>query len=256
MVARRRGPEAKQLGSHLAWTDTPHERTDRFPEGPCECGDDLAARTDLGVADCYGQHDIPQVAVKATPYDLRGGQNRQLWRERAGPRRLPDVVLNIYSHCLRGRPHEVTMDTGVLVFDGRCGFCTRSVGWLRRVDRRRRVELVPLQLPGAPARVGATVEECLAAVRWQHADGSRAAAAEAINSALAAALGTPVPVLVYRVTRRLQEWLYRWVADNRYRLPGATPWCERYPADCRAAGWSENRVRRDERDGCIEPPAC
>jgi predicted DCC family thiol-disulfide oxidoreductase YuxK len=91
---------------------------------------------------------------------------------------------------------------------------------------------VPFQQSGAPARVGATLEQCVVAVRWQHADGSRAAAAEAINAALAVMLGTRAPLLVYRLTWRAQEWLYRWVADNRYRLPGATPWCERYPADC------------------------
>ena len=95
---------------------------------------------------------------------------------------------------------------------------------------------MPLQQPGAPARVGATVEECLAAVRWQGDDGYQAAAAEAINAALAAALGTRIPLLVYRVTPRAQKWLYRWVAGNRYRLPGAMPWCARYPADCTAAG--------------------
>jgi predicted DCC family thiol-disulfide oxidoreductase YuxK len=72
------------------------------------------------------------------------------------------------------------------------------------------------------------------AVRWQGANGSRAEAAEAINAALAAALGTHAPRHVYRVTWRAQEWLYRWVADNRYRLRGATPWCEQHPADCTA----------------------
>jgi predicted DCC family thiol-disulfide oxidoreductase YuxK len=133
--------------------------------------------------------------------------------------------------CADG-PLEVTVSRGVLVFDGRCGFCTRTVGWLRRLDRHRRVELLPLQQPGAPERVGATVDECLISVRWQGTDSSRAAAAEAINAALAAALGTRAPLLVYRLTRRAQEWLYQWIANNRYRLPGATPWCERYPADC------------------------
>src|SRR5918911_3011531 len=97
---------------------------------------------------------------------------------------------------------EMKVRTGVLVFDGRCGFCTRSVGWLRRLDRRHRVELVPFQQSGAPARVGATLEQCVVAVRWQHADGSRAAAAEAINAALAVVLGTRAPLLMYRLTGR------------------------------------------------------
>ncbi len=53
---RRRGgptrPKGKQRGApgaNLAWTDTPDERTDRFPEGRCECGHDLADASDLGV---------------------------------------------------------------------------------------------------------------------------------------------------------------------------------------------------------------
>lgn len=150
--------------------------------------------------------------------------------------RIIDFVLS------EERQHEVTVSKGVLVFDGLCGFCTRSVGWLSWLDQRQRIELVPLQQPGGPARVGATVEECISAVHWQDADGSRAVAAEAINAALAAALGTRAPLLVYRVTRPAQEWLYQWVADNRYRLPGATPWCERYPAECTAAGGTEDQV--------------
>jgi predicted DCC family thiol-disulfide oxidoreductase YuxK len=30
----------------------------------------------------------------------------------------------------------------------------------------------------------------------------------------------------------VQRRLYRWVAENRRRLPGTTPWCARYPDDC------------------------
>src|SRR6478609_567035 len=63
---RRPGKQSGAPGFHLAWTDTPDERSDRFPHGPCVCGQDLAAATDLGVADRYQQHDIPQVAVTIT----------------------------------------------------------------------------------------------------------------------------------------------------------------------------------------------
>ncbi|WP_308283361.1 DUF6444 domain-containing protein, partial [Pseudonocardia nigra] len=40
--ARDRGKQRGAPGSHLAWTDTPDDRQDRFPQGRCECGDDLA----------------------------------------------------------------------------------------------------------------------------------------------------------------------------------------------------------------------
>jgi transposase len=66
---RSRGKQPGSPGANLAWTDTPDERSDRFPEGRCECGHDLAGASDLGVVDSYQQHEIPQVSVKVTQYD-------------------------------------------------------------------------------------------------------------------------------------------------------------------------------------------
>src|SRR3954463_7305982 len=66
---RSRGKQPGAPGTHLAWTDTPNAQQDRFPEGRCDCGDDLAGARDLGVVDRYQQHEIPQVAVTITQYD-------------------------------------------------------------------------------------------------------------------------------------------------------------------------------------------
>jgi transposase len=73
---RRRGgpkrPKGKQSGApgaNLAWVERPDDQQDRFPQGHCECGHDLAEATDLGVVDRYQQHEIPQVGVKVTQYD-------------------------------------------------------------------------------------------------------------------------------------------------------------------------------------------
>ncbi len=66
---RPRGKQPGAPGTHLAWTDDPDQRRDRFPEGRCSCGDDLRAARDLGVVDRYQQHEIPQVAVTITQYD-------------------------------------------------------------------------------------------------------------------------------------------------------------------------------------------
>src|SRR6185437_2413708 len=49
--------------------DTPNAQQDRFPEGRCECGDELSGARDLGIVDRYQQHEIPQVAVTVTQYD-------------------------------------------------------------------------------------------------------------------------------------------------------------------------------------------
>ncbi|MDQ2791994.1 MAG: IS66 family transposase [Actinomycetota bacterium] len=66
---RSRGKQPGAPGSHLAWTDTPDDLQDRFPQGSCGCGADLAGARDLGVVDRYQQHEIPQVAVQVIQYD-------------------------------------------------------------------------------------------------------------------------------------------------------------------------------------------
>jgi len=66
---RSRGKQPGAPGSNLAWTEAPDARSDRFPQGRCECGHDLAGARDLGVVDRYQQHEIPQVSVTVTQYD-------------------------------------------------------------------------------------------------------------------------------------------------------------------------------------------
>lgn len=66
---RARGKQPGAPGAHLAWTDDPHQRRDRFPQGRCDCGADLTRARDLGVVDSYQAHDIPPVAVRITQFD-------------------------------------------------------------------------------------------------------------------------------------------------------------------------------------------
>ncbi|MGH3779114.1 MAG: DUF6444 domain-containing protein, partial [Pseudonocardiaceae bacterium] len=68
-TTRSRGKQPVAPGSHLAWTDTPDDLQDRFPQGSCGCGADLAGARDLGVVDRYQQHEIPQVSVQVIQYD-------------------------------------------------------------------------------------------------------------------------------------------------------------------------------------------
>ena len=66
---RQRGKQPGAPGANLAWRDVPDDHVDRFPEGRCGCGADLAGARDLGVVDRYQQHEIPEVRVKVTQYD-------------------------------------------------------------------------------------------------------------------------------------------------------------------------------------------
>lgn len=66
---RKRGKQPGAPGANLAWTDTPTKRVDRFPQGRCDCGHDLAGAIDLGVVDRHQQHEIPRMSVSVTQYD-------------------------------------------------------------------------------------------------------------------------------------------------------------------------------------------
>ena len=65
---RKKGKQSGEAGTALSWSDTA-DRVDRFPEGPCPCGADLAKAHDLGIVDRYQQHEIPLVTVSVTQYD-------------------------------------------------------------------------------------------------------------------------------------------------------------------------------------------
>ncbi|QSB13757.1 IS66 family transposase [Natronosporangium hydrolyticum] len=67
--SKPRGKQPGAPGANLAWRQDPDDRVDRFPQGRCECGTELAQGRDLGIVDQYQQHEIPPVAVKVTQYD-------------------------------------------------------------------------------------------------------------------------------------------------------------------------------------------
>lgn len=123
---------------------------------------------------------------------------------------------------------------GILFFDGACGMCTRSANFALRLDRTGKLEIEPLQSPRTAERLGIPNSALLESVRWLDASGAVYSGAEAVNAAVSTAIGTKVPLLLYRIpgVRRLQDVVYRWVADHRYRFPGTTPYCESHPGGC------------------------
>ncbi|WP_376793100.1 thiol-disulfide oxidoreductase DCC family protein [Thermoflexus sp.] len=122
----------------------------------------------------------------------------------------------------------------ILLFDGRCGFCTRAIRWLKRWDRWDRIRPVPFQRPGAPEHYGLTREACEQAVWAITPNGARHRGASAILVAVGAALGCPWLQTLYRlpVFRPIADALYEWVAAHRGRLPGVRPYCEEHPEEC------------------------
>lgn len=141
------------------------------------------------------------------------------------------------------RPHRVVAGTapdetelrvpprgGVLVFDGYCGFCTRAVHAVVRLDRRGRIRALPLQGPRVLALTGLTRELALHEAWWIGADGTRLGGAGAMAAAASAATGVPL-VRLYLVPglRSVADRGYRWVAEHRRLLRGVTPHCVVHP---------------------------
>jgi len=123
---------------------------------------------------------------------------------------------------------------GTLFFDGACGMCTRSKDFLLKFDRTGNVHTEPLQSRGTAERLGVAQTSLLDSVRWLDASGVVYSGAEAANAAVSAAIGTRIPLAIYRIPgiRFIEDAIYTWVAGHRYRFPGATPYCETHPAAC------------------------
>ena len=94
--------------------------------------------------------------------------------------------------------------------------------------------MVPFQKPGAPEAHGLMTADCERSAWAVTPAGRRHPAAAAITLALAVALGAGLPLWFYAIpgVRQAQERAYRWVAANRSRFPGDTPYCEQHPEEC------------------------
>ena len=114
------------------------------------------------------------------------------------------------------------------LFDGDCGFCTVSARWLQR-HVRPAVPIVPWQ--GEPAEVTDPLRDQLARSVVLLDDAQRPSATAGLAVAI---LLTTSPHRWARVAGRVMrlpllrpgvELVYRVIAANRYRLPGATTSC-------------------------------
>ncbi|MER5644906.1 DCC1-like thiol-disulfide oxidoreductase family protein [Streptosporangium sp. NPDC002524] len=119
---------------------------------------------------------------------------------------------------MKGRP--------LLVFDGDCGFCLKSLAWLRR-----RVAFWPETVSWQAAdldELGLTEETCAKAIQWidegePPVGGALAfAALFRYQSGPIRHVGTAMRLAPLRCVAQV---CYRLTARNRHRLPGATAAC-------------------------------
>jgi predicted DCC family thiol-disulfide oxidoreductase YuxK len=120
---------------------------------------------------------------------------------------------------------------GVVLFDGVCGLCNRTVDFLLRADRRGRLRFATLQGPTAASLLGErNLPLDLQTVLYlRHRDG---AAPELLDrsSAILAILrdlggGWRAAAALRVVPRPLRDAVYRFVAARRYRWFGKRDTC-------------------------------
>lgn len=117
----------------------------------------------------------------------------------------------------------------MLVYDGDCGFCTRSARVIERLVPT--ADIVAWQDADLPA-LGLTAEQAVAAVQWIGTDEAIATGHAAVAAALMSGPRWLWPIgraILLPGVSGLAASAYRLVSDNRHRLPGGTPAC-RLPA--------------------------
>lgn len=125
----------------------------------------------------------------------------------------------------------------LVVYDGRCAFCSGVVDWLRRHDRAGRLVPVPNQVPALIDRLGlsrAAVEHSV----WVIWPGGRrvegAAAVNAILTALGGGWSQLARLARLPVLRALEAAAYGFVARHRHRIGwfGRPAACDRRGVTC------------------------
>jgi len=114
-------------------------------------------------------------------------------------------------------------DRLLVIFDGHCGLCNRSVRWFLRRDRNDRLRFVPSDAP------------TVAGLLLRHGQDAAAAEGNAGTIFVAASVDSPAERLLARsdalatilgwIPRSLRDVGYRLVARFRYRLFGRLDSC-------------------------------
>ena len=121
----------------------------------------------------------------------------------------------------------------LMIFDGDCGFCTASVNVIKRWIKPD-CDIEPWQFT-AIEQFNLVPEECSTAVQYVDAERRVHSGSRAVMRMLRDA-PLPWPVIGAIGDAPGIAWIadrtYKWIAINRYKLPGSTPACE---ATARAA---------------------
>ncbi len=128
----------------------------------------------------------------------------------------------------------IVPDHVTVIFDGTCGFCTRSIRYLHRLDRHDRITSIACQVAKEDPGFELGNIDCGKSV-WAIAADGREAADQAATLIASVLLQKRWPVTLGKLpgVRHTLAFGYHWIARHRHRFPGDTPWCSAHPGSCR-----------------------
>ena len=118
---------------------------------------------------------------------------------------------------------DLRKEKAVVLYDGRCKFCIGQIGHLRRLDRAGFLEFTCLHAPEVSVRYPDLSYEQMMEQMWVVAPGgAKYGGADALRylSRHLPLLWPLVPFLHFPFSRPIWVWLYRVVAERRYRIAG------------------------------------
>jgi predicted DCC family thiol-disulfide oxidoreductase YuxK len=116
---------------------------------------------------------------------------------------------------------------GLLIYDGDCGFCTRTAAWLRRRLPAGYEIQASQRLPDLEA-LGLDKRKVHEAAYWIDPGGRRHRGHRAVLRAVeesGGVLGSLAPLASVWPLDLLASWVYGAVARNRHRFPGGADSC-------------------------------
>lgn len=122
----------------------------------------------------------------------------------------------------------------MVIFDGECGMCTRTIRKLHDWDRRGVLEFRPCQNLSLDGFYGVTPTKCLREVWAVAEDGTIASGSAAAALILSALVNNRWPYRIGELPgiRHAMDFGYHVIARNRRKFPGEKPWCQQHPEDC------------------------
>lgn len=115
----------------------------------------------------------------------------------------------------------------IVVFDAHCLLCSGSVRFLLRHDHRRRLRFATVQSAAGREMLARAGIDALDPESFVLVDGATSWTETAAVMRVADALGWPwrLAWVVWVIPSPLRNWLYRWIARNRYRWFGRSEIC-------------------------------